>query len=131
MKSKTLLMGISVMMVVFGIMLSGCKAEPDEPATYTVWIGTFNFSSDDSDFGSLDDGYYRRVELTQTSFDWEISNNFQNKASYVWTEDQICSYLIGMDFGGATAREQAAWLASVGHGLIGIREGSYLRLLLK
>jgi len=132
MENKKLWLGIVlVMMLVFGIILTGCPAELDEPATYTVWTGSFNFSSTDSDFGSLQDGYFLHKELTQTSFNWEKENNFQNKSQYVWTEDQLYSYFIGMGFSSTTAKTESKWLISVNHGLIGVREGSTLRLILK
>ena len=132
MKNSAWRIGISVMALVFGIMLAGCPAEPaDEPATYEIWVATFKFASDDRSFGTMQDGQYRCFELTEDEFNWELSNNFENKANYVWTEDQIYSYLIGKGFGRSQAREEAGWLASIRHGIIGYRDETALHMILK
>jgi len=131
MKGKKSWKGILVLVLVFGIMLIGCETEPDDP-TYTVWTETFNFSlSTDSWFADLQDGYHKYTELSKTDFDWEKANNFQNSHQNVWTEDQICSYLVGLGFSNAIAKEKAAWLASVNHGMLGSRTGSLLYIILK
>ena len=106
-------------------MLTGCVM--DTSTTYTFWIGTFSVPAD----YSLQDGYYRTQELTKASFDWQLSNNFYNKPQYVWTEDQLFSYLIGLGFGNLPAEEEAAWLVSVNHGYIELRKGSTLYFILK
>jgi hypothetical protein len=131
MRSRKLLMGILVMILAFGVMLAGCADDPDEPATYTVWISTFAFSSDNSEFGTLQDGYYRTVELTNTGFDRQKADNFQNKPPYVWTENQLYNYLVEWGFGKTIAKEVAAWLTTVNHGYIVTREGETLQILLK
>jgi len=130
MKSIKLLMGLLVMTLVFGIIFNGCKMETNEPTTYTVWTGVFILSSSDSLFGMLGDGYYFHQELTKTEFDLEKSTNFQNNPEYVWTEDQIFSYLIGFGFSSTLAKTESAWLISIDHGLIGARTGSTLYMIL-
>jgi hypothetical protein len=136
---KKLWLGMLGIVLVFGIMLSSCNVEPDESATATpdepvtaiFWPKDFSFSTDNSRWGTLQDGYLRRQEITETSFDWERANNFQNSPQYVWTEEQIYIYILGMGFGNNTAREVSAWFFSVSHGLIGVRKGSALHLILK
>jgi hypothetical protein len=127
--NKKLWIGIPVIILVLGIMLTGC-AEPEEPATYKVWTGVFKFSADGL-FGTLQDNQYNRRELTRTDFEWHKENNFQNSPEYEWTEDQIFSYLVGLGFSTTQAETQSAWLISVDHGLIGSRTGDILYLLLK
>jgi hypothetical protein len=128
MKSKKLWKGIPVLVLVFGILLIGCETEPDDP-TYTVWTGTFNFSgSYESEFGGLYDGNYLHFELSNSEF--EQRKSFFN-SSNVWTEDQIYSYLIGLNFSSDIAKKESSWLVSVKHGCIGSRKGESLNIILK
>jgi len=99
---------------------------------YSVWTGTFNFAgSSNSYFGALQDGYYRRQELTKTDFNFYKDNAFQNRPVNVWTEDQIYTYLLGWGFSSTVAKTQTEWLISIDHGHIGYRKGSSLYVLLK
>ena len=132
MKSKKFWKGIFVLILVFGIMLIGCETEHDDPI-YTVWTNTFNFSTSDSWFGDLQDGYYKRFELSNSDFEQEKSINFVNKNGLQnkWTEDQIYSYLIGLNFSSDIAKQQSSWLVSINHGCIGSRTGESLYVILK
>jgi len=129
MKNRSVLIVLPVLVVV--MMLSGCAVEPEGPATYTVRLKTFSFTSSDTGWGTLSDGYYRRQELTRTSFEWEKENNFKNSDDEVWTEEQIYSYLLGWGLSKTNAKSEAAWFVSVDHGEIGLRQGSFLYILLK
>ena len=121
------------MILVFGILLIGCETEPED-STYTVWTNTFNFSlSSESVFADLQDGFYKRFELSNTGFEQEKSVNFVNKNGLQnkWTEDQIYSYFIGLGFSSNIAKQQSSWLVSTNHGLIGKRTGASLYVILK
>jgi hypothetical protein len=135
MKSRKSLTGgggvILVSILVFVIFLIGCEVEPEEPVVYTVWTGAFNFSSTDSVFGTMTDGFYRKKEITNSEFEWEIENNFKNSSQFEWTEEQLFSYLIGWGFSETNAEEETAWLVSVSHGYIGTRSGSTLYMIIK
>ena len=122
--------GKGLIALVFSIFFIGCDMEPDTK-TYTVYINIFTFSSSHSTFGSLQDGYFLREQLSQIDFNWEKSNNFKNSSPNIWTEDQIYSFLIGWGFSNNQARNESSWLASVNHGLIASRVGEYLYIILK
>lgn len=119
-----------VMAVLMLMCLSFTACNSGDTHTYKVWTGTFNFSSSGL-FGTLQDGYFSRVELTKTQFDSYKSNSFQNRPENVWTEDQVYTYLIGLGFGNTVAKTQTEWLISIDHGIIGIRKGPLLYTLLK
>ena len=123
-------MGILLIVLVLGMLLIGCDTEP-EILTYTVYVKTFNFSSSDSVFGTLQNGYYRSFEITQTDFNWEKSNNFQNVSPNIWTEDQIISTLVGWGFSNAQAKQEASKFISFNHFMLGDRGGSNLRIMMK
>ena len=122
--------GILLIVLVFGIVLIGCDMEPEIP-TYTIYIKTFNFSSSDPVFGTLQNGYYRSFEITQTDFNWEKSNNFQNVSPNIWTEDQIISTLVGWGFSNTQAKQEASKFISFNHFMLGDRDGSSLRIMMK
>ena len=135
MKRRIFIKGIFLISLIFGTIFIGCEMEPEltpEP-TYTIYVNTFTFSSTDSLFGGLQDGYYITYDLSKADFDWEKANNFQNRLANVWTEDQIYSFLIGWGggFGNSQARELTTWLTTVNYGLIATRQGSLLHVLIK
>jgi hypothetical protein len=129
MKSKKLWAGILVLILVFAIMLAGCETEPDEP-TYTVWTDTVSYSEYYSAFGSLNDGYYIRYELTTS--DWNsIKPSLTNEGKYNWTESEIKKYFIGRGFGNSEATKETSWLMTINHGFIASRSGSLVYMILK
>jgi hypothetical protein len=62
MKNIKLWVGILVILILFGLILTGCPQEPSEK-TYTVWTFTESYSEYSGTFGTLNDGYYRRIEI--------------------------------------------------------------------
>ena len=122
-------MGMLVMTLVFGMILIGCSAEPDEP-TYTVWTDSTSYSQFQSSFGTLNDGYYFRYEFT--SSEWStISSSLTNEGKYNWTEDDIKKWFIGRGFGNSEANKETAWLMTINHGFIASRSGSIVYMLMK
>ena len=129
MKNSKLLTGILVIMLVFGIMLTGCKTEPDDP-TYTVWTDLTSYSEYSSAFGSLADGYYIRYEFT--SSEWNtIYPSLTNEGKHNWTESEIKNWFIGRGFGNSESTQETAWLMTIDHGFIASRSGSIVYMLLK
>jgi hypothetical protein len=110
------------------VMFTGC---PEAEKTYTVCTGAFIFNSQNEIFGSLQDGQYCRIGLTKDDFDLVKLIDFSNRPQYNWTENQLRSFFLGWGFTNAAATEQAAWLASIDHGWIGIRKGTSVYALLK
>jgi hypothetical protein len=130
MKRSKLWIGTLVMTLVFGTMLIGCPAEPDEP-TYTVWTDVTTYTEFNNAFQTtLNDGYYTRIELTDALWN-QISPSLTNEGKHNWTEDQLYNYFIGRGFGQTEANQQKAWLLTIKHGFIASRTGSVVHLLLK
>jgi len=119
---------IITLLAIIGFSMATCGGDS---YTYKVLTETFTFSSSDSAFGTLQDGYYRCYELTKTYFNWEKEHNFQDRPENVWTEDQIYSYLIGWGLSNTVAKKETEWLISIDHGIIGYRKGSLLYMLLR
>ncbi|MDR1868444.1 MAG: hypothetical protein LBQ82_00505 [Treponema sp.] len=132
MKSRKLWTGILVILLVFGTILIGCSEEPEEPVepTYTVWTDLTSYSEFYSVFGDLDDGYYIRLELTNSQFN-EMSPSLTNEYKHIWTEDQLYNWFIGRGFGSTEANREKAWLISINHGFIASRSGSIVYMLIK
>jgi hypothetical protein len=113
-------------------MLSACAPEPEPEPTYTVWIATFAFDSEHDVFGTLQNGAYKFEALAQNQFDDLKSKNFQDKTQHEWTGGQILTYL--RDDWGLSIDETVNLLMlflSYDHGIIGMREESNLKVLLK
>jgi len=127
--SGKLLFGILVILLVFGIVLSGCDTEPSEP-TYTVWTDSGSYAEFSETFGSLSDGYYIHYEFTNSDFN-KISSELTNEYKHEWTESQINNWFVGRGFGSAEAQKETAWLLTINHGFIASRSGSIVYMLVK
>jgi len=133
MKSKRLWIEILIMTLVFGIMLIGCQTEADESRepTYTVWTDSDTYAQFQTDFGTtLDDGYYRHSELTNTQFN-QILPGLTNEYKHVWTKSQLNDWFVGRGFGNTEAKQETAWLITINHGFIASRSGSIVYMLVK
>jgi hypothetical protein len=127
MENKKFLLGILVMVLVFGSMLTGCQMEDSGP-TYTVYISRGK-ASDEPD---LQDGYYQTLPLTDAQFKSQVGSAFyQNANKNNWTESEIYACLIGMNFSEKTANELKKRIVSNKHIEIGFRKGGYIDWLLK
>jgi len=85
MKGKKFLLGILIL--AFGIMLTGCPQDVD--TTYTVWTDSTTYTEFVSAFqATLDDGYYKRVEITTSQFS-QISPSLTDEGKHNWTESQL------------------------------------------
>jgi len=131
MNKKRNWLGILVVTLALGIILTGCKQEPDDP-TYTVWTDRTSYSEFSSAFGglTLNDGMYIRYEFT--SSEWStISPSLTNEGKYNWTESEIKNWFIGRGFGNYEANMETAWLMTISHGFIASRSGSIVYMILK
>ena len=129
MGSKKLWIEILIMTLVFGIMLIGCKTEPDEP-TYTVWTDSTTYTEFYNAFGSLNDGYYVRMELTNSQFN-QMSSELTDEYKHVWTENLLNNWFVGRGFGNTEAKRETSWLITINHGFIASRTGSIVDMLVK
>jgi len=129
MKNRKLWLGIPVVTLAFGIMLTGCP-EPSPP-TYTVWTDLMSYTEFSTAFGTtLNDGYYLYVEFTSSEWN-SISPSLTNEGKHNWTESEIKNWFIGRGFDNSLATQRTAWLMTIGHGFIASRSGSTVYLLLK
>jgi len=129
MRSKKLWIEILIMTLVFGIMLIGCKTEPDEP-TYTVWTDSTTYTEFYNVFGKLDDGYYIHLELTNSQFN-QMSSELTDEYKHVWTESLLNNWFVGRGFGNTEAKRETSWLITINHGFIASRTRSIVYMLIK
>jgi hypothetical protein len=129
MRNHKLFIGILAIILVFGIMLSSCDLEPDDP-TYTVWTDLITYTEYYNAFGSLSDGYYIRYEFTSSEWN-SISPSLTSEGRNNWTESQIKNWFIGRGFGNTEANQETAWLMTINHGFIASRSGSIVYMILK
>jgi len=127
MKSKKLQIEILIMTLVFGIMLIGCQTEDHEP-TYTVWSFTASYSEYSSSFGTLNDGYYRRIEVFSGEIDYSV---IPTEFKHNWTENEIYNWFLGRGFISSEAKEMKAWVITHRHCLVASRSGSIVYMLVK
>jgi len=124
MANKKIWLGILVM--VFGMMFTGCPIEPTH--TYTVWSFTSSYSEYKNTFGTLNDGYYRRIEV----FSGEINYSaIPIEYKYNWTEKEIYNWFLGRDFISSEANEMKAWVITHEHCLVASRSGNIVYMLIK
>jgi len=130
MKNRKMLLGMLIVMLVFGFMLTGCE-EPAE--TYEIWINTFKWEASDADFGDLADNYYLVKKITKSSYEYEKQNNYVDKGvtANEWTKDDIISYLEGKGFSNSVASDATDAFIANDYSLLGIRKGNDLIVLLK
>ena len=131
MKQKKIWLGMLVLALALGIILTGCKQEPSDP-TYTVWTDSTSYSEFSSAFGglTLNDGMYIRYEFT--SSEWNtIKPSFTNEGKHNWTESEIKKWFIGRGFGNSEADRETSWFMTISHGFIASRTGSLVYMFLK
>ena len=127
MKQKKIWLGMLAMALVFGMLLISCSMEPDDP-TYAVWTDSVSYSQFQSTFGTLNDGYYRKIELTNAEFK---SMSLPNEYKHNWTEDQIYNWFIGRDFISSEANQMKSWVITTSHCFIASRSGGTVYILIK
>jgi hypothetical protein len=96
--------------------------------TYTVWVSTESYTDYYSIFGTLNDGYYRKIEI----FSGEINYSaLPNESKRIWNEKEIYNWLFGRGFIESEAKEVTAWITSTTHCIIASRSGSIVHILIK
>jgi hypothetical protein len=127
MKTIKLTFGTFVLTMILIITFAGCP-EPDTEPTYTVWTDTASSSEFSSAFGTLNDGYYRRIILTNAEFN---SMTLPNENKKTWTENQIYNWFLGRDFTSSEAETLKAWVITNDHCFIASRSGNIVYILVK
>jgi len=116
-----------VIIAVFGMMLVGCDTDSGEK-TYTVWSFTTSYSDYSSTFGTLNDGYYRRIEVFSGEINYsEIPTEYKHN----WTENEIYNWFLGRGFISSESNEMKAWVITHGHCLVASRSSSIVYMLIK
>jgi hypothetical protein len=88
----------------------------------TFYIKSFAYAATDSYFGALTtQGQYTHISLTDSSFAWELENNFNDKPPTEYTEAQLVEYLKTLTLTQEKAEQEADWLFSIRHGYFGVR----------
>jgi len=115
-----------VIIAIFVIILAGCDLDSNK--TYTVWSYTSSYSEYSKNFGSLNDGYYRRIEI----FSGEINYSaIPNEYKYNWTENEIYNWFLGRGFISSESNEMKAWVITHEHCIVASRSGSIVYMLIK
>lgn len=103
--------------------------------TYTVWTGSAPYSLIQSEGLTLDDGWYCYIEFTKSQWnEFEFYSSFMvemDEYKHYWTKAQIKDYLISRGFGNSEATKRSSWLTTINHGLIIVREGSMVHMIIK
>ena len=119
-----------VIIAIFGLLLVSCDMDSGEKGekTYTVWTQTVSYSEYSNTFGTLNDGWYRRIEVFSGEIDYsKISNEYKRN----WTENEIYNWFLGRNFISSEANEMKAWVITTPHCLVASRSGSIVHMLIK
>jgi hypothetical protein len=123
-ESRLLTLGI----LILGLFTNSCDSDPEPEPTYTVWVSTESYTDYYSVFGTLNDGYYRRIEI----FSGEINYSaLPNESKRNWNEKEIFNWLYGRGFIESESKEVTAWITSTQHCIIASRSGSIVHMLIK
>jgi len=130
MKNIFKVLGLITLTVVIGFSFVTCD---DGEPTYVVYVKDFNWSSNHSYWGDLENGYFKGRAITETSFNWEMNNNFSaNATKNVFTESQLYDYLIKTFGLSAEQAEQATEnFINYPHYWLGVRNGTTLKIMIK
>ena len=129
MKNKKFMVGILIVMFVFGVMFTGCEETAE---VYKVYVDSFLWTASDPDYSALDDFGYKFIKLEdEAEFNAEIAANYKNKTPFDWTKDDIVNYLVEKGFSESKATIATDAFLSTEHGILGFRVGTNLTVLCK
>jgi hypothetical protein len=128
--NKVLALWFLSILLVFGLLLTGCPQPTDSETTYTVWADSDTYANFQAAFSgaTLQDGYYVRLDITNSQF---AQMSIPDEYKHNWTENQIHDWFIGRGFGSTEANQEKSWLITVNHGLIASRTGNIVYILIK
>jgi len=113
------------------LMLTAFSFQSCQNEKYTVWTETARYVDFVDAFDmTLDDGYYRRIEISNNQWD-RIAENLTSEGKHKWSESEIKNWLVGNGFGESEAEKESSWLVSVDHGFIVTRDGYSVYMILK
>lgn len=98
---------------------------------YTVWTETDTYAEFQQSFQTtLGDGNYIKIEIGQSTWD-EIAKNLTSEGRHRWDEATIKKWFISYGFGETEATRESSWLTIVDHGLVVVRNGNIVNMILK
>jgi hypothetical protein len=100
----------------------------DSDPTYAVWTDTVSYSEYSNTFGTLNDGYYRKIEVFDAEFN---SMSLPNEYKHNWTENEVYNWFLGRGFISSEANEIKAWVITINHCIVASRSGGIVHMLIK
>lgn len=120
---KKILLFLSIVLI--ALSFQSCGEEK-----YTVWTETETYSTYQAAGVILEDGYYKRVEITDSQWK-EIAKELTSEGKHRWTEAEIKKWLIGNGFGEYEATKESSWFAMTNHGMLITRTGNLVYAMIK
>lgn len=98
---------------------------------YTVWTDTETYSRYTNETGAtLGDGNYVKIEIGSASWE-EMAKSLTSEGRHRWDEATIKKWFISYGFGETEARRESSWLTIVDHGVVIVRNGDIVNMILK
>ena len=98
---------------------------------YTVWTDTVTYAEFQTAFQTtLGDGNYIKIEIGPTTWE-EMAKGLTSEGRHRWDEATIKKWFISYGFGETEARRESSWLTIVDHGLVIVRNGDIVNMILK
>ena len=120
--------GITVFVFSVSMTLLGCPQPTNSDPVYSVWTDTVSYSEFSSIFGSLNDGYLTKITLTDSQFNsFSLSNEYKQN----WTENDIYNWFYGRGIDSSQSNELKAWIITTKHGIVAIRAGTIVYMIIK
>lgn len=103
----------------------------EENRKYTVWTDTTTYLQYKAETGAtLGDGNYIKIEIGQDTWE-ELAKSLTSEGRHKWNEATIKKWFISYGFGETEARRESSWLTIVDHGLVVVRNGDIVNIILK
>ncbi len=118
----------AIILCVTAITFQSCS---EENRKYTVWTDTTTYSQYKAETGAtLGDGNYIKIEIGQDTWE-ELAKSLTSEGRHKWNEATIKKWFISYGFGETEARRESSWLTIVDHGLVVVRNGDIVNIILK
>ena len=113
-------------------LLNSCNFNTEnKEKTYTVWTQTWNNSNFESRFNtSIDDGYYRHYELSESEYDYYLFFT-KDEDKHKYTKSELYDWFIGRRFDDFEANYVTNWITTVEHAILYTRTGNTVYVILK
>jgi len=118
----------AIILCVTAITFQSCS---EENRKYTVWTDTTTYLQYKAETGAtLGDGNYIKIEIGQDTWE-ELAKSLTSEGRHKWNEATIKKWFISYGFGETEARRESSWLTIVDHGLVVVRNGDIVNIILK